>query len=199
MHVLKAADYRRMPWKNGRGETREVAVHPRDAGLDTLGWRISMAVVADSGPFSLFPGIDRTLCILEGKGLALDIGDDASPHRLTVDSAPLFFAADRPSSGAPLDGPILDLNVMTRRGQYRHDVRSIDGAASVEVDPQATCSWVIARHDGIRLIGSDGVKASLDRLDGAEIEAGDAPVEIRAAISTGAAWLIQIYALPAAA
>ena len=33
MQVLRQADYRRMPWKNGGGETTEVTVSPPGAGF----------------------------------------------------------------------------------------------------------------------------------------------------------------------
>ena len=62
--ILTASSYRRMPWKNGGGETVEIAVSPEGAALSEFDWRISMATVATDGPFSIFPGIDRTLSIL---------------------------------------------------------------------------------------------------------------------------------------
>ncbi|WP_431460998.1 HutD family protein, partial [Klebsiella pneumoniae] len=33
MRILRAADYRSMPWKNGGGVTTEIAVSPAGAGL----------------------------------------------------------------------------------------------------------------------------------------------------------------------
>ena len=60
MRVLRAADYPRMPWKNGGGETAEILVEPAGAPLDSFDWRLSMARVAADGPFSLFPGVERT-------------------------------------------------------------------------------------------------------------------------------------------
>lgn len=53
---LLAANHRRMPWKNGRGETTEIAVWPEGAGLQDFGWRLSMAGVSEHGAFSAFPG-----------------------------------------------------------------------------------------------------------------------------------------------
>src|SRR5690606_25402118 len=90
--ILKAENHRRMPWKNGGGVTVEIAVHPQDASVDDFDWRVSMATVASDGSFSVFPGIDRTLSVLEGDGIVLDIEEQQST--LTVESAPLFFAAD---------------------------------------------------------------------------------------------------------
>jgi len=117
--VLRAADHRRMPWKNGRGETTEVAVHPKGAGLGDFGWRISMAAVVEDGAFSIFPGIDRTLAVLGGDGIELSIAE-AAPRHLTPDGAPLAFPADVAVTARLPGGPITDLNVMTRRGVFGH-------------------------------------------------------------------------------
>lgn len=129
MRLLTAQGHKRMPWKNGGGETREIAVHPSQATLDELQWRISMASVTTDGPFSLFPGIDRTLCILQGAGMRLDIGEPAASHELHIDSPPLSFAADQPAQAYLLDGGIVDLNVMTRRDTHRHSVQRLALAA----------------------------------------------------------------------
>ena len=61
-----------MPWKNGGGTTAEIAAFPDGAGFNAFDWRISLAEVASDGPFSAFPGIDRTLMLVEGARLALD-------------------------------------------------------------------------------------------------------------------------------
>ena len=85
--LLRNADHRRMPWKNGGGETVEVIVHPEGASLSDFGWRVSMASVASDGPFSVFPGIDRTLAVLSGNGMALSI-EGLGDRLLPPQSAP---------------------------------------------------------------------------------------------------------------
>lgn len=117
--LLRNSDHRRMPWKNGGGETVEVIVHPEGAGLSDFGWRVSMATVASDGPFSVFPGIDRTLAVLLGDGMELSI-EGLGERLLTPQSTPLAFPADAPTSARLPGGPITDLNVMTRRGAFRH-------------------------------------------------------------------------------
>ena len=47
----RSADYRRMRWKNGLGETAQIAISPDGAALDGFEWRISMAHVEADGPF----------------------------------------------------------------------------------------------------------------------------------------------------
>lgn len=125
MRIVRAADHHIMPWKNGGGQTAEIAVFPADSALADFGWRISMATVASDGPFSVFDGIDRTLTVLEGAGLILAI-EGQPQHTLTASSAPLFFAADAATNSILVDGTVIDLNVMTRRGRYMHSVRRLD-------------------------------------------------------------------------
>ena len=119
MRILRADQHKRMPWKNGGGETVEIAVFPEDAGLSDFDWRVSMARVDDDGPFSSFPGIDRTLAVLEGAGIVLDV-EDSKPKALTQASEPHAFPADLPTSARLIDGAVVDFNVMSRRGKFRH-------------------------------------------------------------------------------
>ena len=81
MRILRAQDYREMPWKNGKGATREIATHPEGASLESFLWRVSMAQVNAPGPFSVFQDCDRILCVVRGGPLHLSIAD-AEPVRL---------------------------------------------------------------------------------------------------------------------
>ncbi|RUM06503.1 HutD/Ves family protein [Rhizobium chutanense] len=146
MRILRAADHKRMPWKNGGGETVEIAVSPDDAGLAGFDWRVSMATVATDGPFSIFPGIDRTLAILDGNGMVLDI-EGSAPVLLTTASDPLAFPADIPVAASLQDGAITDLNVMTRRDGLAHRLIriDIDGGTSV---PLTSPTCLLLCHRG---------------------------------------------------
>ena len=102
-----------VPWKNGGGTTREVAVYPPGAGMDDFLWRISMAQVEQPGPFSAFPGIDRVLAVLEGT-LRLT-SPQVEAHIMTGQSPPHAFDGGAMMWGEPIGGPVLDLNAMARR------------------------------------------------------------------------------------
>lgn len=123
MKIFKAVDYKRMPWKNSGGETAEIAVFPKDASLDAFEWRISMATVASDGPFSSFADIDRTLTILSGEGMELEI--DGERLALTPASQPHHFPADVATTATLLGGTVIDLNVMTRRTRCTHRVERL--------------------------------------------------------------------------
>jgi uncharacterized protein len=77
MRLLRAHEHRRMPWRSSGGEKVEIAVLPEGAGLDPFNWRGQDGAVIADGPFSIFAGVDRTLTVLDGKGLRLSAGDIA--------------------------------------------------------------------------------------------------------------------------
>ncbi len=118
---------------------------PDRATIADFDWRISMATVATNGAFSIFPGIDRTLSILEGSGMTLAI-EGRQPKLLTTSDTPLTFPADVPTSATLVDGPVTDLNVMTRRQALKHRVRRIhvEGSQPVTTSARVSFSSVIA-------------------------------------------------------
>ena len=134
--VIRNADLVRVPWKNGGGTTAEVAAFPEGSTFETFGWRISMADVASDGPFSAFPGIDRTLIVVEGDGIELDVEGIVYP--LDAANPKLSFSGDDITTGRLLSGPIRDLNVMTRRGQFRHRTRFVE--SGVALLAEETCA-----------------------------------------------------------
>jgi uncharacterized protein len=128
--ILHPADYRVMPWKNGGGTTLELAIEPPGASLDSgFLWRLSMAEVGVSGPFSRFEGYDRTLLLLAGCGMRLDF-EQRPPVRLDTLLEPIPFSGDWVASGTLLDGPCRDFNVITRRAHCGHrlEVLRLDSA-----------------------------------------------------------------------
>lgn len=165
MKLYRAHEYKRMPWKNGGGETVEIAVFPPGSGVDNFDWRISMATVAGDGPFSIFPGIDRTLSILDGNGmsLAMEGVEDVALHGASL---PLSFAADIKVAATLVDGPVTDLNVMTRRGRYRHHVERVAGSFSVSKQTLSETVMVLATGDALAISGNQTVKlAALDAVE----------------------------------
>ena len=136
MHVIRSSDQRAMPWKNGGGVTYEVAIFPpAAASFEDFDWRISMARVDSDGPFSLFAGIDRSLALMQGDGLVLT--RDGAEVEIGAATPVVSFAGEWRVTARLAHGPITDLNVMTRRGAWRHrlapeaiaDRRTVVGAS----------------------------------------------------------------------
>ena len=162
-----------MPWKNGGGETAEVAVFPAHASIDGFDWRISLATVAGSGDFSSFPGVNRTLCVLSDNPVFLAI-DGAAPVLLTRDSAPFGFPADKPVAATLSDGAVSDLNVMTRRGRWSHGVtrRREAGLVALKARGRETLCVLAAGRFSLPRAGAD--VSPLDAL----FIAGDRSVDL---------------------
>ena len=119
MRIVYRQQCRRMKWKNGGGETIELAISPKNSTIENFGWRLSAAHVACDGPFSYFPGIDRSLVVTGGAGMMLAM-PDRSCETLTPQTQPLIFPGEATIEAKLLGGPVDDLNVMTRRGRFRH-------------------------------------------------------------------------------
>lgn len=125
---LPVAAQRIVPWRNGAGRTREVAIEPPGASVDTgFTWRVSVAGVASDGPFSRFPGIDRCLWLLRGDGMELDV--DGVRVRLDRPLQRIDFAGEVAVHARLLGGPTEDVNVMTSRQAVAVSAEVVDLAA----------------------------------------------------------------------
>jgi len=176
MRIIRLSEYRRMPWKNGGGETIEIAVSPAGAGLDDFEWRVSMAHVATSGPFSRFPGVDRTLAVLAGKGIRLRIGGRGAVS-LGRDTTPFAFPGDDLTEAELIDGAIDDLNVMTRRAGHRHRLRRLTSASPMGLEREGDLLLVLALGAAARMRtgrGEYGLTAGdtilIDETDGPRVQ-----------------------------
>lgn len=147
------------PWKNGGGTTQEIVSWPRDVGLDSFGWRVSIATIAASGPFSVFAGIDRVITLLEGDGVRLFTHDARIDHPLDVPLQPFAFSGDEAIDCTLAGGTSTDFNVMTRRGQWRADVRMLGSATAIEAAPHGVLlalrgAWQV---NGQQLLAGEGL------------------------------------------
>lgn len=183
MKILRAQDHTRMPWKNGKGETIQIGIHPEDASLEDFDWRVSIATVDSDGPFSQFPGIDRTISILTGEGIVLSVAD-RDPARLTQNSAPFAFPADVTSSATLIGGAITDLNVMVRRTEFAANVQRLRIDDVLELRASAGETLLLCAEGQITLNGRQ-----LASLDCARLEADDPSIMLH---GQGIVFLIAI-------
>lgn len=112
---IQIASLTPVPWKNGGGITRNLAVEPEDAGFDHFLWRLSFAEVNAPGRFSTFPGVDRSILVWQGNGLLLH-SNGGGVFALTPEADPHSFRGEDEIEATLIDGPTIDFNVMVRRG-----------------------------------------------------------------------------------
>src|SRR6476469_7908397 len=84
MQIIRFADLKPQPWRNGAGVTRELAssggasaASSEDGAWD---WRVSIADVTSAGDYSPFPGMERVLTVVQGELLLLAV--DGTEHPL---------------------------------------------------------------------------------------------------------------------
>jgi len=135
--IISPEQFKKTPWKNGKGETTELAIS-EGGTLDDFDWRISMATVVEDGAFSYFTGYLRNLILIAGNGM------DLQHDQLRVDRL------DRPLSLATFDGgcdteatltsgPIIDINVITKASKYDVSVATYTNRQSVTLNTCTRC------------------------------------------------------------
>lgn len=152
------ADLPAAPWKNGGGSTREILCRPPGAGLDDFDWRVSIATIAASGPFSIFAGVDRTIMLLDGDGVRL--AADGVDHRLDQPLEPFAFSGDLALDCTLLGRASSDFNVMGRRSRGRAEVRVLQqGSDAFDAAPAGLLLCLAGRWqaDGERLSAGEGL------------------------------------------
>lgn len=169
-HLIRASDLTPVPWKNGGGITRQIAIYPEDATLDTFIWRVSAAVVEQAGPFSRFNGIDRFIVVTHGASMTLVCVAEQSRRCLQTGQTFAFPGETALVAELP-DGPIQDFNLMVRRGQglgeltVRHAAQQLvlgEGSAVLYcVSGSFTILQLPTGGHGYRLQAGDSLQATL--------------------------------------
>lgn len=153
-----------VPWKNGGGSTTEITIEPPGALLAHFDWRISLATISQNGLFSLFPGVDRTLALVEGPGLVLDV-DDSGRFVLGEEDIIIEFGGESMVQATLNGAPTIDFNVMTRRAVCHHKfgIRRLTGS-SVFAPRGDRSVLFLADGEGMS-VSSDDERIGLVRFD----------------------------------
>jgi environmental stress-induced protein Ves len=174
MQILRRSSFTANPWKNGGGITHEAIRVP--AGGESFRWRVSVAQIDVSGPFSDFAGYHRVMVLLRGAGVRLEF-DSGAPASLSTVGDMLEFDGALKADCRLVDGPCTDLNLMVAKSMPR-------GTAAVLplVEPHRLPT---SRHETTLVFGITGglwvectaaTPAYLDPWDLAILPEGDAVV-----------------------
>lgn len=168
---IPANEYRRERWKNGLGWTREVLRWPEST--DEWDWRLSIAEVDKSGPFSRFPGVERELVLLSGEGMRLDFEDGDSVDLLAPHGRHRF-AGERALECVLSSGPTQDFNLMWRRDRVQATLlhRPLVGPMLFFAEPGVR--WAAYLLRGRALFKDQILPVQLEQGDTALIEPNDA-------------------------
>ncbi|MCS0588668.1 HutD family protein [Massilia norwichensis] len=159
-----------VPWKNGGGSTTQIAVFPPDAGFEDFDWRISLATIAEDGAFSEFPGVERTLALVDGHGMTLEIDGEAT---LLSKADPVAVFDGESRVVAKLNrGPSTDFNVMTRTDRCYHQFgrRVLSGESRFVARAPVTVLF-LAEGDALEIC-NDAQRISMVRFDAVLLDQG---------------------------
>ncbi|MFD2263878.1 HutD family protein [Lacibacterium aquatile] len=174
IRVIRRDDHKLVPWRNGGGVTREIALAPDERGALGYAWRLSQATVSEPGAFSEFPHSDRTLLVLSGEGLELTVA--GVPTVLALHEA-LAFPGDVPTQGRPMAGPVEDLNIICDRRLTRHEMRLLRAG---DAAPAADATYLaVALVDGT-VVAASGRAYDLAMLD--TVQSAGAALSVTAGI-----------------
>jgi len=140
VQILLARDRTSSRWRNGLGRTWQIASWPPESGLDTFDWRISIAEIASDAQFSSFPDVQRTIAVIDGPGMELDV--DGVRHELGR-YEPFQFSGSATTSCRLLGGVTRDLNVMTAAPRPPGSIEFV-GIGEAETLLDAECLVVVA-------------------------------------------------------
>jgi environmental stress-induced protein Ves len=112
LRVIRRSSFKATPWKNGGGISHEAIRVP--ANGDPFRWRVSVADIGASGPFSDFTGYNRKMVLLQGAGLELRFGNGVNKTLRQVGDLAEFDGA-LSAHCELLKGPCVDLNLIVAK------------------------------------------------------------------------------------
>jgi environmental stress-induced protein Ves len=163
MIALEPRHYQRRPWKNGLGESLEIAAEPAGASYDRLLWSFSSTGFTGSVFFSDLPGFDRIITLTLGAGLVLKAWDEGADLKIPLLSDPVAFDGGRVLEGIA-DGGVQVLNLMARQARVQiamaylgaepRDfvadtvlVHACQGPVELDLDAELLEAWAVPIHD----------------------------------------------------
>jgi hypothetical protein len=112
LQIIRKSSFKATPWKNGGGITHE-AIRMPESG-DPFRWRVSVAHIEASGPFSEFAQHNRKMVLLKGAGIELQFADGVHKSLRRVGELVEFDGA-LAAHCELLGGPCVDLNLMVAK------------------------------------------------------------------------------------
>jgi environmental stress-induced protein Ves len=161
MQIIRKSAFSSARWKNGGGITHEVMRVPPGGG--PFRWRVSVAQVDASGPFSDFAGYRRFMVLLEGGGVRLAHARGNIELRAVGDLAE--FDGGSAIHGELIAGPCTDLNfiVSTSATGVRAWVETVRGPHVPEQRGGALLLFAV--RGGFAVETGDGASLTLGAWD----------------------------------
>jgi environmental stress-induced protein Ves len=162
LQIIRKSSFKATPWKNGGGITHE-AIRVPESG-DPFRWRVSVAHIEASGPFSEFAEHNRKMVLLKGAGIELQFADGVHKSLRRIGELVEFDGAVATRCEL-LAGPCVDLNLMVAKSDsaVAKVERFIESIAVRASRNETTLVFPIDRKINLQLTG--GKTATLEPWD----------------------------------
>jgi uncharacterized protein len=199
MQIVRQASFTASPWKNGGGVTHEAIRVPVNG--DPFKWRVSVARIDTSGPFSDFAGYERKMVLLKGAGVQLRFANGTTRALRTVGEMVEFDGA-LAAQCELIDGPCVDLNLIVAKPLSKVNARVVRLHETLTVPAVAGQSTLAFPIDASVTITCGGDRVVLEPWDLALIPAGEdvvlSPARLSAAATVAASAAIFLANPPGA-
>jgi hypothetical protein len=171
LRIIRQTAFKALPWKNGGGTTHEAFREP--ASGDAFLWRVSVAHIESSGPFSDFAGYNRKMVLLRGLGLTLQFADGEQRVLRRIGESVEFDGAVAAHCDL-LNGPCVDLNFIVSKSVRAHArVERVDKELLVR-PTQPQCALIFSITDPLLLECDAAEAVRLESWDLAVLSQGGA-------------------------
>ncbi len=148
MKLIQYEDYKIVNWKNGKGQSAEIVIHPPHGNISDLSfqWRLSTARISEDSPFSVFPGYNRYLTLLSGKSIEIFLEKTAIKKTISVGQI-LQFSGDEPAHCHLPTGPVTDLNLIYKKSEIQSEFKIFEVTnkpRSFQVEAQTALLFVLS-------------------------------------------------------
>jgi hypothetical protein len=193
LQIIRKASFKATPWKNGGGITHEALRVP--ASGDPFRWRVSVAHIDASGPFSEFAEYNRKMVLLQGTGVELRFADGVNKSLRNVGELVEFDGAISAQCEL-IKGPCVDLNLMVNKS-HAVAARVERFIESVAVKASRTETLLIFPIDRrVTLEITLGKTVTLEPWDLAVLSQGGGRINRLGAVSAAAATSVFLATLP---
>ncbi|WP_045837080.1 HutD family protein [Hyphomicrobium sp. 99] len=165
LEIIRSAEFREGRWPNRAGVSWDIASAPMDALPAQCDWRFATALIEGDAPFSVFPGVDRIVTLIDGEGFTLDVKDFGAVHanRRFLSRA---FPGDSPTVCHVQAGPSTVLNLLFARDRLRAEVSVLKEGDHV-LAPAACEVLLLFALAGPVVLTSDGEQTHINLGDAA--------------------------------
>ncbi len=154
IELLRAENYSRIPWKNGRGEMIVIDSGGGDswagsADREAVAWHFGRTAILEEGPFSDYTGYERLQVVVAGAGLVLVAPDHEIDLRKPL--RPARYDGGTPIRTRLEQGPVEVVNLIALRARFDIDLRAGEAGSVLACTPGLHVAYAPSRDLRLRI------------------------------------------------